>query len=149
MSSLDLLVNSNYPLCHTLLRGAESLNRHIKHNPGHDSGMIESLKSQLTELSSAVQKQDTATGQRLLQSLKMELLTLDSLPPMNLSKGSLLLVYRPNACLLTDRSPTAEEERAVAREVYEYAVLLAIQSGDRESFQRYLANLRPYYTGYR
>ena len=51
--------------------------------------------------------------------------------------------------MFPDRSPTAEEERAVAREVYECAVLLAIHVGDRESFQRYLANLRPYYSGYR
>ena len=51
--------------------------------------------------------------------------------------------------LSPDRSPTAEEERVVAREVYENAVFLAIQAGDRESFQRYLANLRPYYNGHR
>lgn len=109
--------------------------------------MSASLKSEVAMLSSAVKTRDTAGGLRLLQSLKMELLTLNSLPPMNLSERPLLVAWL--LIRIVDTSPTAEEERALAREVYEYAVLLAVQSGDRESFQRYLANLRPYYSGYR
>ena len=55
--------------------------------------MVASLKSQLTELSSAVQSHDITRGQRLLQSLKMELLALDSLPPMNLSELVVEVVF--------------------------------------------------------
>lgn len=65
----------------------------------------------------------------LLNVLKVQLLELDSLPPLALE------------------SPSAEEERVVAREVYEHAVLLAIKSSDKLAFQRFLGTLRPYYTG--
>lgn len=54
---------------------------------------------------------------------------LDSLPPLALD------------------TPGAEQERILAREVYEHAVLLAVKCEDKEAFQRYLATLRPYYTG--
>ena len=40
-------------------------------------------------------------------------------------------------------------ERSVARDFLEYAVIFSIQSNDKESFQRYLSSLRPYYTSHR
>lgn len=55
---------------------------------------------------------------------------LDSLPPVALE------------------TPGAEEERVLAREVYEHAVILAIKSSDKDAFQRYLGTLRPFYTGF-
>jgi len=57
-----------------------------------------------------------------------QLIELDSLPPL---------------CV---ESPTAEAERAFAREVLEHAVLLSVRMGDKGSFQRHLSSLRPYYT---
>ena len=59
------------------------------------------------------------------------LLDCDSLPPIG---------------VLSDN---ADAEQAIARETLEYAVILAIKSGDKGSFQRYLSSLRPYYTGSR
>ena len=53
---------------------------------------------------------------------------LDSLPPLAID------------------SPDANEERILAREVYEHAVILAVKNEDKEDFQRYLATLRPYYS---
>jgi 26S proteasome regulatory subunit N12 len=66
-----------------------------------------------------------------LEALKEALLDCDSLPPV--------AVHRP----------TAEAETAVAKEVLEYAVILSIKAGDKSSFQRYMASLRPYYTAAR
>ena len=56
------------------------------------------------------------------------MMDLDSLPPM---------------CI---ESANAAAERKFAREVYEYAAILSINMEDKESFQRYIASLRPYYT---
>jgi len=58
------------------------------------------------------------------------MLEFDSLPPVGLDTES------------------AELERALAREILEYAVLLSIKTQNKESFQRNLSSLRPYYTGY-
>ena len=54
-------------------------------------------------------------------------MSLKSLPPLN------------------EDSTTAVEERQIAREVYEFAVLLCIKTEDKESFERYSSCLRPYY----
>lgn len=59
---------------------------------------------------------------------QVQLMELDSLPPLYLE------------------SPNALAERISAREIYEYAVLLAIQNSDKISFQSYMSILRPYYT---
>lgn len=56
---------------------------------------------------------------------------LDSLPPLALESPG----------------HDSEQERVLAREVYEHAVLLAVKCEDKEAFQRFLATLRPYYTG--
>lgn len=56
------------------------------------------------------------------------LIELDSLPPLCVD------------------SPTAEAERALARDVLEHAVLLAVRREDKGAFQRHLSSLRPYYT---
>ena len=55
------------------------------------------------------------------------MINMDSLPP------------------LCAESPTAESERALAREALEWAVLLSVRQGDKGAFQRNLASLRPYY----
>lgn len=63
-----------------------------------------------------------------LQTLKVALLELDSLPPMSLE------------------TPNAAAERTLARDVYEHAVVLAIKNSDKFSFQSYMSILSPYYT---
>ena len=45
-------------------------------------------------------------------------------------------------------TPNAVQERILARTVYEYAALIAVQEDDTDSFQRYVSSLRPYYAGY-
>ena len=55
------------------------------------------------------------------------MIVLESLPPMNCD------------------TPNAQDERNIAREVYEYAVYYANNSGDKNEFQRYISCLRPYY----
>lgn len=72
----------------------------------------------------------SGTAHNLLSALKLQLMDLDSLPPVVLE------------------TPNAEEERVLARQVYEYAVILAVKDGDKEAFQRYLNTLRPYYNGF-
>lgn len=68
---------------------------------------------------------------KLLNVLKGQLMELDSLPPLALETSG----------------HDVEQERVLAREVYEHAVLLAVKCEDKDAFQRYLATLRPYYTG--
>jgi 26S proteasome regulatory subunit N12 len=67
-------------------------------------------------------------AESLLQGLKKQLLMLDSLPPINADYAD------------------AAAERASALEVYEYAVIYSVKCGDKDSFQRYMSCLRPYYT---
>ena len=45
-------------------------------------------------------------------------------------------------------SVNASAERALAAEVYEHAVILAVNIEDKAAFQRYNLSLRPYYTTY-
>eukprot|EP01041_Mallomonas_annulata_P011590 gene11590-24262_t len=73
---------------------------------------------------------DFSSANDTLTKLKALLIDFDSLPPLGIE------------------SETAEKERAAAREILEYAVMLSIKTKDKEAFQRYLSSLRPYYTGY-
>ena len=59
------------------------------------------------------------------------MIELESLPPLSVD------------------SESAELERSIARGILEYAVILSVKTKDKDSFQRNLASLRPYYTGYR
>lgn len=43
---------------------------------------------------------------------------------------------------------TAMDERRFAMEVFEHAVLMSVNGLDRDSFQRYISCLKPYYTHY-
>ena len=83
----------------------------------------------LEELKALVIAEDDAAEQKLSQ-LKEILLDLDSLPPL---------------CVET---PSAAEERKFAMEVFEYAVILSINQMDRDSFNRYMSCLKPYYLNY-
>lgn len=74
---------------------------------------------------------DNSKAAEVLEELKGLLLDFDSLPPMSMDSAS------------------ANEERQLACEIFEYAVLASINSGDKEQFQRYLASLHPYYTQYK
>jgi hypothetical protein len=49
--------------------------------------VLDALRNQVASLADAVNKGDTAAGQKQLQLLKIELLSMDSLPPTNLSKA--------------------------------------------------------------
>jgi len=66
-------------------------------------------------------------AESLLQNLKKKLIMLDSLPPINAEYAD------------------AATERGLALEVYEYAVIYSVKCGDKDSFQRYMSCLRPYY----
>jgi len=78
----------------------------------------------------AVSRGNFTTASDTLNKLKAMLIEFDSLPPIGIE------------------SESAERERAVAREILEYAVILSIKTKDKEAFQRNLSSLRPYYTGY-
>lgn len=92
--------------------------------------MSGSLNQNCEQFKAAVVAGNLDAANSLLNKLKVQLVELDSLPPVALE------------------SPTAEQERVLARDVYEHAVILAIKSSDKEAFQRYLGTLRPYYTGF-
>lgn len=59
------------------------------------------------------------------------MLEMDSLPPMSFD------------------GPNAVEERSLARQVLEYAVLLSVSVGNKEAFSRHMSCLRPYYANAR
>lgn len=83
----------------------------------------------LDEFKALVVAEDQAAEQKLSQ-LKALLLEMDSLPPL---------------CVETS---SAAEERMFAMEVFEYAVILSIHLEDRDSFNRYMSCLKPYYLNY-
>ena len=56
------------------------------------------------------------------------MIDLDSLPPI---------------CL---ESASSANEINIAKQVFEYAVLLAVNSGDKDAFNRHMSCLRPYYS---
>eukprot|EP01038_Epipyxis_sp_PR26KG_P004505 gene4505-6365_t len=60
--------------------------------------------------------------------LKKIMLEMDSLPPL---------------CV---ESASSAADRDVARQIFEYSILLSVNCGDREAFQRNMGSLRPYYT---
>ncbi len=55
------------------------------------------------------------------------MMELDSLPPLLL------------------QTMNAHEERLLFKHVLEYAVLLAVSTKDKSSFQKYISSLQPYY----
>ncbi|WCJ26550.1 hypothetical protein M5689_008358 [Euphorbia peplus] len=69
---------------------------------------------------------DTCTDQ--LSSLKVLLTAFKSLPP------------------LFEQTPNAIQELTLARDIYEHAVLLSVQIGDQDAFERDFFQLKPYYT---
>lgn len=87
-------------------------------------------KQTLAQFQHAVEARDHNSAGQLLEKLKGVLLELDSLPPLSLE------------------TPAANEERLFARQVFEYAVLFAAQSDDKEGFQRYMSQLRTFYTDF-
>lgn len=64
----------------------------------------------------------------LLAQLKVLLIQFPSLPPAGLD------------------SNTSSQERELARKIFEIAVLLSVQTNDTQSFQRHMAQLKPYYS---
>lgn len=70
------------------------------------------------------------SAEMVLKKLKAKLLDMDSLPPLSMDTVNAVL------------------ERALAMEVFEYAVIMAVNNSDRDSFQRYMSCLKPYYTHY-
>lgn len=83
----------------------------------------------LNEFKAQVLAEDDA-AETTLGKLKEMLLEMDSLPPL---------------CMDT---PTASEERKFAMEVFEHAVIMSINLMDKDSFQRYMLCLKPYYSNY-
>lgn len=66
---------------------------------------------------------------QLMTQLKIALLDFSSLPPA-----------------ATDGSATAQQELTLAREILEHGALLSIKTMDIPSFERYVAQLKVYYT---
>jgi len=75
----------------------------------------------------AVIKDDSATSDRLLTALKIELTKLPALPPR------------------CEASSNAQQQMMLARDVLEYAVISAVKRNDAASFERNFTQLRPYY----
>ncbi|OAY56322.1 26S proteasome non-ATPase regulatory subunit 8 homolog A [Manihot esculenta] len=85
--------------------------------------------SQLFErFKAACVREDVDTCSNLLSKLKVLLTGFRSLPP------------------LFEDTPNAIHELTLARDVYEHAVLLSVQIGDQDAFERDFFQLKPYYT---
>lgn len=92
--------------------------------------MLATVIEGCSNLKDAIKKSSYSTANEILCKLKTILIEFDSLPPLGIESDS------------------AEKERVVAREILEHAVILSIKTKDKDAFQRNLASLRPYYTGY-
>jgi hypothetical protein len=88
------------------------------------------LPSQMLEEFKVLVLKEDSRAETTLDTLKAALLELDSLPPL---------------CMETEN---AAEERKLAMEVFELATLLSVNNSDRDSFQRYMSCLKPFYTHY-
>lgn len=86
--------------------------------------------SKVESLRKSVLSKNNDESTLTLKELNIELLEIDSLPPLNME------------------SPNAENERILAREVYELAVLHSINIGDRDEFQKYVGILRSFYSDF-
>ncbi|GAB2233719.1 hypothetical protein Droror1_Dr00002948 [Drosera rotundifolia] len=93
------------------------------------------MDSKLTEISqtferlkAAAIRKDYDTATRLLSQLKVLLTGFTSLPP------------------LFEQTPNALQELAIARDIYEHAVVLRVHMEDEEAFERDFLQLKPYYT---
>lgn len=73
---------------------------------------------------------DDEKAEMTLGEIKKMMLELDSLPPLSFE------------------TENAVNERKFAREALEYAVILSINMGDKDSFQRHITCLRPYYSSF-
>lgn len=82
----------------------------------------------LGKFKAAFQADDLSACSALLVKLKLKLTELPALPP------------------LYGKSPTAEEELLLARDVLEHAVLLSVKGKDEQKFERNYLQLRTYYT---
>jgi 26S proteasome regulatory subunit N12 len=91
---------------------------------------ISSAEQALKGMGEALRVGDNQRAAALLSELKDIIIGFDALPPLGVE------------------SPSAQQERVLARRVYENAVLLAVREGDTDGFQRYVSSLRPYYSGY-
>mmetsp|Transcript_23282 Transcript_23282/g.59504 ORF Transcript_23282/g.59504 Transcript_23282/m.59504 type:complete len:281 (-) Transcript_23282:193-1035(-) len=81
----------------------------------------------LDKLKGAYQKNDIKSANDLLAQLKLKLIQLPALPP----------VSQP--------SPTAQQELALARDVLEHAVLVAVKAKDEGAMERAFTQLKVYY----
>jgi len=90
--------------------------------------MAENYGEILQKFKSAVVGENNTIAEKLLGEIKKIMLELDSLPPLSMD------------------TPNAASELNFARESLEYAVILSVNMGDKESFQRHMSSLRPYYT---
>ena len=91
------------------------------------SSSLATVQSLLTSLSACVSSSDVVLGSSLLDSIKLELLNFDSLPPQLLP------------------TPTASSERYLAACALELGVLLAAKSSDMVTFDRHMSQLKPLY----
>lgn len=85
----------------------------------------------LAKFKENVRKGDISSANDDLQKLKFVLIGYESLPP-----------------ILAD-TPDTLKERVLARETYEYAVILSLKQGNKELFQKYFSSLKPFYMGSR
>ncbi|CAL8468664.1 g8204 [Coccomyxa elongata] len=82
----------------------------------------------LDQLKGAVSKNDLSTATRILSALKLKLTELPALPP------------------LLQKTPTAQKELLLARDVLEQAVSLSVKLQDEAAFERNYLQLKTYYT---
>lgn len=86
------------------------------------------LSNLLSDFKKLVIAEDNNNAFQKITQIKKIIMDLDSLPPISLE------------------SPNAASEIAFAREALEYATLLSVNMSDKDSFQRNISCLRPYYT---
>lgn len=85
----------------------------------------------LEEFKQLVQTASNDAAFAKLAEMKKMMLEMDSLPPLNVD------------------TPNAANERKFAQDALEHAVLLSVNMSDKESFERHITCLRPYYANSR
>mmetsp|Transcript_3270 Transcript_3270/g.4931 ORF Transcript_3270/g.4931 Transcript_3270/m.4931 type:complete len:258 (-) Transcript_3270:101-874(-) len=86
------------------------------------------MQDLLRDFKKLVTNEDNDSALSKFDEIKRMMVEMDSLPP------------------ICADGPNAESERELTKEALEYAVLLSLNLGDKDLFQKHISCLRPYYT---
>lgn len=100
----------------------------ISEGPAAMEGKLAETGATFSRFKDQISKNNVDEASRLLSQLKLQLTEFSALPP------------------LYERTPTAQQELLLARDILEHAVVLSVKLEDEAAFERNFLQLKTYYT---